>query len=337
MRRQIAGCLLCLGLTGILVWARPVGVWASQVSYPLEDLGEDFDQEELERELREILEEGGADEIWEPDEGEPVIDEEILEELARMKKIVHPPLKTRWSEENSMMVYTAPNQSSFRSSVPDGMTTTLPVTFLPMENARVTLRRDGMKFTPAEDGVCREAGSYHINLLVLPNGNESGDNNLYEIDFYFRILPERSRDISLLKAPEGFYIERLERDKTAFRPENPQWHFLNTDGSYRVRFVDEQTGQVAFETSFVRDTRAPLLLFDPPPDRREMRTTLHLETDDPGAGIEMYYNGKPSKTALKTIDIAGYYQYHLTDSAGNERFYAVRLAERFQMPGRKQL
>lgn len=66
-----------------------------------------------------------------------------------------------------MVYYTLPNEEYFSSSIPNGMLTTRPVTFLPMKNARTTVYRSGMKITPAEDGVYGQPGNYRINLLVL--------------------------------------------------------------------------------------------------------------------------------------------------------------------------
>lgn len=335
-------CLLCLGAAVLAAAAVPGSAYgftgtagAPGGAYDFQDAGlpegaaEDFDPEALERELRELMESGTA---ADGTDIQAEVSQELLNELSHMQKIVHPDLDVRWDGGRAMMVYTLPNQSAFAASVPDGLLTTGAVTFLPMENARATIRRSGVKISQAEDGVYREPGDYRINLLVMPTGVQGGDNNLYEVDFYFRIIPEQSAQVNLLKAPAGFYIQRLERDGTALKPENPGWHFLSQDGAYRVRFTWEEREDVTFLAEFTRDTKAPLLSFDPLPDRYEMNRTVHMEVDDPAAAIEMYYNGRPMRSALKTIELAGYYQYHLEDQAGNERYYAVKMAERFRMP-----
>ena len=324
--------LLCLGAAALIAAALPVSAYGLTDTGTQEIAPGDIDFEELERELREVM--GTGEDAGESDGGiQPEVSEELIRQMTQMQNAQRPALTETWDEAESMLVYTLPNESSFSSSVPNGMLTTLPVTFLPMENARVTVSRSGIKINPEENGVYSKPGNYRIDLLVLPGGGQSGDNSLYEVEFYFRIIPGQSSQINLLQAPEGFYIDRLERDQTALKPENPDWHFLNQDGDYRVRFVHEKMEGVAFETAFTRDTKAPLLSFDPVPDRYEMKRTIHVEVDDPKAVIEMYYNGAPMHSALKTLEIGGNYQYHLTDSAGNERYYAVKLADQFRMPG----
>lgn len=302
--------------------------------YSLEDLAEEFDEQEFEQELMKLLESGEGDGDITESLKEPFGESgDALEEIAQMKKITNPPLNMRWDKNAGMLVYGLPNQRSFSVSVPDGMMTTGPVVFQAQEKIRLTVWLDGMKLKPHEDGVYREAGNYQVKLLVLPNGNESGDNNLYEVDFFFRILSPRSSEVSLLKAPDGFAISLLEQDGRGIEPEHDQWHFLGQDGSYRVRFVDQSTKRMTFETSFIRDTKAPLLMFTPMPDRYAMTEAVHVDVDDPQAGIAMYYNGKPVQNALSLLEIGGYYQYRVKDGSGNERFYAVRMAERIQTPG----
>ncbi|MCD7909508.1 MAG: hypothetical protein LUH04_17865 [Clostridium sp.] len=324
--------LLCLGAAVLMAAALPVSAYGFTDTGRQESAPGDIDFEELERELKEMM--GNGEEAGSPDvDVQPDVSEELIRQMAQMQSVLPPALAESWDGDRSMLIYTLPNDSSFSSSVPNGMVTTLPVTFLPMENARVTVSRSGIKINPEENGVYSKPGNYRFDLLVLPGAGQSGDNSLYEVEFYFRIIPSRSSQINLLQAPEGFYIDRLERDHTAFKPENPGWHFLSQDGEYRVRFVHEKMADVAFETAFIRDTKAPLLSFDPVPDRYEMKRIIHVEVDDPKALIEMYYNGSPTDKALKTLEIGGNYQYHLTDSAGNERYYAVKLADRFRMPG----
>ena len=328
-------CLLCVLSAVLIAAALPVSAYGyPETALPdtasWETAPEGFDAGELERELRERM---GAGEDTGDMDILPEVSAELMDQMAQMQSIIHPVPKIRWDEGESMVYYTLPNEEYFSSSIPNGMLTTRPVTFLPMKNARTTVYRSGMKITPAEDGVYGQPGNYRINLLVLPGGGQNGDSSLYEIDFYFSIIPEVSSQVSLLTAPEGFYIDRLEQDQTALKPENPRWHFLSRDGAYRVRFVHEKLDGMTFETAFVRDTKAPLLSFDPAPDRYAMNRTVHVAVDDPAAAVEMYYNGKPVSMVLSTLEIGGNYQYRLTDSAGNERYYAIKMADRFRMPG----
>lgn len=64
-----------------------------------------------------------------------------------------------------------------------------------------------------------------------------------------------------------------------------------------------------------------------------MNRTVHVAVDDPAAAVEMYYNGKPVSMVLSTLEIGGNYQYRLTDSAGNERYYAIKMADRVPYAG----
>ncbi len=67
----------------------------------------------------------------------------LPEEAAGMEKVVDPPMNFLVSKTEGLLDYTLPDGSRFSASVPQGMTVTDPVTFKPVENAILTVLRNG--------------------------------------------------------------------------------------------------------------------------------------------------------------------------------------------------
>lgn len=250
-------------------------------------------------------------------------------------KVIQPDMQVSFNQETHMMDYEMPNGSRFSSSVPDGMTTTDPVTLIPMNNAYVTISRNGVREKAAGDGYYSQAGNYCISILDYSYGTTTGDKNVYQVNFNFRIIPEEVSQLNLLNAPEGFFIEKLELDGKSLEIENPQWEFLHQDGHYRVWFADSSTKKIRYQTSFTRDTVAPLLVFTPMIDREVMNRDVEVRISDLQGGVQVYYNGQPVKLGSNQITTGGLYQFRTMDRVGNERFYSLKMENRLRAPGKK--
>lgn len=259
----------------------------------------------------------------------------LPEEAVGMEKVVDPPMTLLVPETEELLDYTLPHGGRFSTSVPRGMTVTEPVTFKPVENAILTVRRNGSGIEASKDGIYSQPGKYHIRMVILPTSSEEGS-GLWEVNFRFTILPEEVSLLNLLEAPEGFDIEKIELNGKQIAPDNPKWHFLHGDGRYRVRFAQEG-GTLTYDISFKRDTQAPLFTISPVPDKKEMKDTVYLELAEDMASLEMYYNGKMAPIPIKRLELAGLYQFRLWDKAGNERYYQIRIAERLRPPSTKAI
>jgi|GEM_PF-405042 len=259
----------------------------------------------------------------------------LPEEAAGMEKVVDPPMNFLVSKTEGLLDYTLPDGSRFSASVPQGMTVTDPVTFKPVENAILTILRNGSGIETSRDGIYSQPGKYHIRMVILPTSSEGGS-RLLEVNFRFTILPREVSLLNLLKAPEGFAIEKMELDGRGILPDNPRWHFLHGDGRYKVRFAQENGG-LFYDISFKRDTQAPLFTISPVPDKKEMKDTVFLELTEDMTSLEMYYNGRMAPIPIKRLELAGLYQFRLWDRAGNERYYQIRIAERLRPPSPKTI
>lgn len=250
-------------------------------------------------------------------------------------KIIQPDMIVSFNDETHMMDYEIPNGSRFSSSVPDGMITTDPVTLIPMKDAYVTIMRNGVREKSTGDGYYSQEGSYRVSILDYSYGTSSEDRHIYQVNFNFRIIPEKMSQLDLINAPEGFFIEKLELDGKSLEPGHPQWEFLHRDGHYRVWFADKDTKKIRYQTSFTRDTNAPLLVFSPAIDREKMNRDVEVRLSDPQGGVQVYYNGQQVTLGSNKIEVGGFYQFRTMDRAGNERFYSLRMENRFRAPGKK--
>ena len=98
----------------------------------------------------------------------------LPEEAAGMEKVVDPPMNFLVSKTEGLLDYTLPDGSRFSASVPQGMTVTDPVTFKPVENAILTVLRNGSGIETSRDGIYSQPGKYHIRMVILPTSSEGG-------------------------------------------------------------------------------------------------------------------------------------------------------------------
>lgn len=327
--------VLFLLAAGLTLW-EPAGVSFAGQTTPVYGAGGAAEETDGEAGYPESLYGEGSQELERLMEALGMDPPSLLpEEAAGMEKVVDPPMTLLVSETGGLLDYTLPGGSRFSTSVPLGMTVTEPVTFKPVENAILTVRRNGSGIEASRDGIYSQPGKYHIRMVILPTSSEGGS-GLWEVNFRFTILPQEVSLLNLLKAPEGFVIETLELDGRGILPDNPRWHFLHGDGRYRVRFAQED-GVLFYDISFKRDTQAPLFTISPVPDKKEMKDTVYLELAEDMASLEMYYNGKMAPIPIKKLELAGLYQFRLWDKAGNERYYQIRIAERLRPPSSKTI
>lgn len=258
---------------------------------------------------------------------------DMLEGVKNAKTIYNSPMKRTYQEDAAIFTYILPNQSSFQASVPNGMMAEGPVTFLPMKNAYIVVTRNGMMEEEAEDGSYVKPGDYKFKMMVFPEGYQGRDMNYYQVQFEFRILPEVVSDITLYSPPEGFYITGVTYDGKEQTPENPEGEFLYRDGAYTVQMLDQDTGRISCESSFIRDTTAPFLFFMPEIEADRMREPIMFTVSEPGARLQAFYNGTEGVLASNVISAEGRYSFYISDSAGNTRYYKLNMEGQAKGPG----
>lgn len=275
-------------------------------------------------------------EEWELDDGQwEEAARELFEGMQNAETVKNPALERTYREDTGLFTYTLPNRSAFQASVPKGMMTEGPVTFLPMKNAYIVATRNGMMEENSEGGSYTKPGEYKFQMMVFPEGYQGKDMNYYQVSFEFQILPETVSDITLYSPPEGFYITGVIHEGAEAAPENPEWEFLHRDGEYTVRMLDVETGTIPCEASFMRDTTAPFLTFTPETEADRMREPVMISLSEPGAGLQAFYNGREGILASNLINAGGLYTFYVSDSAGNTRYYKLNMEERAKGPERK--
>lgn len=257
---------------------------------------------------------------------------ELMETLKNSETIYSPQLEKSYHSESGMFTYMLPNESSFSASVPDGMMTNGPVTFLPMDNAYIVVTRNGMMAETAPDGVYILPGDYKFKILVFPGDLLSGNLNYYQVRFEFQILADVDSALNFYSAPEGFYITSITCDNEEIKPENPKWEFLRRDGAYTIQMLDEETESIFCEVSFIRDTTAPFLLFTPEVEQETMNEPVMITVSEPRSNLQAFYNGTEGVLASNIISREGVYEFYVSDAAGNKRYYRLKMEGRSEGP-----
>lgn len=246
------------------------------------------------------------------------------------EKIENPRLKMTFDHEHKNIRYELPNGSSFSASVPAGMLADTGVYVKPMENAMVVVHKDEAVVEVPENGYYREPGSYQVTMTCYNAGSNSTDYNLYQCDFDFRILPEVVGALETITAPEYFQIQNVSLDGEVQKLDSRQEYPLKMDGSYRIVFADQQGEGVGFQTEFVRDSRAPQLIFTKEITGGRVEGPVSFEADEENCRFILLRDGIENQVDSHTISTTGYYVLTAVDQAGNAGSAAFSVIQHYQ-------
>ncbi len=203
---------------------------------------------------------------------------------------------------------------SFSSSIPNGMVTNNAVLFLPGENMRFELYRDG-------EAVEYEGGEYISgggDYILIPVKDDLEYESYYRANkpmFRFRILTGAVSDLGVFSAPEINEITAVrhgEEDVTDKALITDRTASLSGDGRWEI----DLAGEAGLTTVTVsRDTVPPQVRVTSEPN------TARIEyiSDDIAGAVLMRGNQEISRDQLPTVvtDV-GRYQLTVYDIAGNE-------------------
>ncbi|MEG0813663.1 MAG: hypothetical protein RR242_05820 [Clostridium sp.] len=242
-----------------------------------------------------------------------------------------------YDAQRGLWGYKIPNQSKYYISIPNGMDTNRPVLIRPMDNAYVKLEQNGQAIEIPLDGYLSEVGTYHLQLTVYNSNPMSTDYNIYQVDHYFRIIPHSVNNLSLLMAPKGFCIKEISADGRPVLPDDRYWSFLEKDGKYKVQYEWEENPVYTCDMSFVRDTVAPFVQFNPGLTGKMMKFPVLYEVEESGTSMKINRDGLLLDRADGQINTAGNYQIMVSDRAGNTREYSLQTKSQLLVFGKKEL
>ncbi len=285
-----------------------------------EDLEDDMTDEEVSQMMDEVLKEFGG-----------MSGDQLDVEELNVQKVVGPELTVSKLSDGSIR-YGIPNGSYFISNVPAGMVTTGPVKMAVSQSIAAVVRYNDELDTIPDSWVFEKPGTYRIRLIsynIQANGN--ADYNAYEVNFHFTIIGQTDGSIGMMPAPEDFRISGVWLEGQKMDVENDRGFFLHEDGRYTFRFTDRKTGTIQKETSFVRDTKAPYLIFSKEIVDGKADAPMDFEPSEPGCKVLVGYNGHYGYVSEYKLNSPGSYELTVEDSVGNIRVYHLALNQVFRI------
>ncbi|MBQ3789905.1 MAG: hypothetical protein II800_03110, partial [Lachnospiraceae bacterium] len=202
---------------------------------------------------------------------------------------------------------------SFQSNIPDGMVTNSAVLFMPAEDMRFEVYRNGeeIEYTPGE--YISESGDY-IAIPIIDNLEYEGYYRMNRPMMRFRIVGGQVNDLASIAAPESLKITAVRlngEDVTAKAMLSDEVAGLSEDGQYEVEFTGDN-GETS--VTFLRDTVPPRVRVTTEPNIAKIE---YLSEDITSA---MIYRGNElvSDQMMSTITDTGRYRIVVRDASGNE-------------------
>lgn len=256
---------------------------------------------------------------------------EILTEQLNMSSqeyevIENPDLKVSYDTDRKMYCYTLPNGKSFYMSCPMAAASTDMVQLILGEGLTAyTVYKNGVGELVPQKLQFFDEGKY---LLSVFDGEFSQDGKAYRLQIPFEIARPEPEQISLVHAPYGFRLYEVRKDGEKIRFMSDDTLFLEQDGIYELRFMDqESTGQI-WKQTVIRDTTAPGLLFSKEILNGIVTGEVSFKPLESRYSIEVYYNGVlVNQFQEATLAKSGAYRIVVTDQAGNQREYSFFLKQ----------
>lgn len=248
-----------------------------------------------------------------PDQEETVLSNEItpLETTAA-------PAGQGYDAELQLYYYTFSDGSRFLSGVPqNGISNTEVYLELPDGGSGTIYVGENSAELP-EAVSANEDGIYHAEITSAGGETLSWD---------FRVMGHAVSDLTTLQAPDGYYIASIVKDGAPVEGAAfAESYELKSDGTYTVSFLSYYEGYPECFLAVMLDTQAPTLQFTGV-DENGTATDGSIEyiTNEEDVTVVVTKGKKTVKTHNNTISGSGSYIVTVSDMAGNQTSYEVKI------------
>lgn len=201
----------------------------------------------------------------------------------------------------------------FYTDVQNGTITQLSVTLRADDGLSFTVYKDGEPYEAEDLYNYTEAGSY----LLIPQSSDVIFLDAYQEErpvFSFRIMDNATNDLSIFRAPEGYWLEQIYLDDvpcTTVKRVDRQTVMFREDGYYRIEVTD---GSYMYDMEYKLDRIRPRFFVDV----QKNQADISYLSDD-AYEVTVYRNQKPYDTQgmVYTLKDTGLYWFYVFDDAGN--------------------
>lgn len=214
--------------------------------------------------------------------------------------------------------YTFSDGSRFLIGVPQNGISNTPVLVTIPTGGKGTVTMGENFIDLPETVTVNEDGIYHIE--VTSAGGET-------VTWDFRVMGHAVSDLTQIQAPEGYYISSIVKDGVPVEGvETSGVYDLKADGSYTVSFLSYYKDYPEWFMAAALDTEAPTLQFiGVDAEGKTTGGTVEYVPSEEDAVVTVMKGKKEVKTVGNTIKDSGTYIVSVSDAAGNQTAYEIKI------------
>lgn len=226
-----------------------------------------------------------------------------------------------FESEEELYYYTFSDGSRFMIGVPqNGISNKAVAVILPVGGSgKINLGESIIDLT--ENVSVDEDGDYCME--VTSAGGES-------ISWNFSVMGHAVSDLTQIQAPEGYYISSIVKDGVPVEGvQTANAYALKSDGSYTVSFLSYYEDYPEWFLAVALDTQAPTLQFSGIDESgKATGSTVEYITSEENVAVTVMKGKKAVKTYNNTIKGSGTYVVTVSDIAGNQTSYEIKIPYR---------
>ncbi len=237
-----------------------------------------------------------------------------------------------------MLCFQADGREVLMSNVPYGAVIAAPVYLKPADGVSQTVCRNGEYIGRPEGDIYKEEGFYECVQMVYPEPSDRMTEDYCTIRtvFYFRIVDGKNNCVSVVGAPEGFFLDRVICQGEEREIGKSGYYFMEEEGCYRFCFISENDADLSYVLELTKDTTAPFLDFDQEIRDGTAAAPLFITCNEVPCSYQVTRNGMEYDYVRgEALMLGGYYAVVVSDGYGNSRRYTFMLeaAYKFFSPG----
>lgn len=240
--------------------------------------------------------------------------------------------KMSFDKTNDRYVFTVDGEEVFYTNVPKNAYVTEPVE-IEAKTAVAMVYCGEESYILPKDGIISEPGEYKVEFVC--SNPEDAENivlsvsGVYSTYFSFRILPELVNDLGAFTVPENCYVDSVNFNGQDINLANDCSVMLSKDGEYRIVYCDRLAANKSFTLKFVRDTVAPMLIFDKTFESKMYGPVKYTPSEE-DASVKCFFDGNLVTDKIDEITIPGRYSVTVSDKAGNSRNYEFIIIKEYK-------
>ena len=237
-------------------------------------------------------------------------------------------------------MYGIDNIFQIESSIPNNAYTSDKVYLKSADGEIILIKFNGEIILENSNHTYCEPGSYDVFLYKYAadekENTEDEDISLddvvnskkiiYESHFLFNIIPEVVNDLTLIKVPQNFKLNKIIVNGGVDKNIYNFSYKIKEEGFYEFEFMNKENSNIKYSLKYELDETAPIIAFSKDIDDKKVKLSpLSLRCDEEDATITINKDGTFYEYKGENLISAGCYKVMVSDVAGNIREYSFSI------------